>query len=58
MADADKFRIKQIDDNSDYGLCKLRVEAACRTNGVTDALTKARKEQPFRTTTRNLQAVL
>ena len=38
MSDSDKFCNKQLDDKSDYGLWKIRVEAACSAKGIQDAL--------------------
>lgn len=43
MSDAEKLRIKQLDDRSDYGLWKIRVEAACSSKGVSDALQKSKE---------------
>ena len=39
MSDSDKIHIKTLDAKSDYGLWKIRVEAACSAKGVQDALT-------------------
>ena len=38
MYDSDKIHIKQLDDKSDYGLWKIRVEAACSAKGVQNTL--------------------
>lgn len=42
MTDSDKFRIKDLDGNSDYALWHLRVEAACVGKGLRDAFSLER----------------
>lgn len=34
MSDSNKIRIKELDDKSDYGLWKIRIQAYCSAKGV------------------------
>lgn len=38
MSDNDKLRIRPLDENSDYSLWKIRIEAACGFKGLSVAL--------------------
>lgn len=44
MSDTHKLHIKQLDDKSDYGFCKIREEATCSAKDSIEALTKLNKE--------------